>query len=94
MVGSVVELYYALLSFSKQGETTICHLHKPCNDHPMCSTTSTTPVIDFDNDYCDEDEISFYWQYKCSKCNKNFYITKWYKLVDTAIKTQEEYEEE
>ena len=49
MVGSVVELYNTLLSFSKQGETTICHLHKPCNDHPMCSTTSTTPVIDFDN---------------------------------------------
>lgn len=49
MVGSVVELYNALLSFSKQGETTICHLHKPCDGHPMCSTTSTTPVIDFDN---------------------------------------------
>lgn len=49
MVGTVVELYNTLLVFSNRGETTICHLHKPCDGHPMCITSSATPVIDFDN---------------------------------------------
>lgn len=48
MAETTVELYDALLAFSNQGETTICHLHKPCDGHPKCLSTSTTPVIDFD----------------------------------------------
>lgn len=60
---------------------------------PYCKSESYE-VNDFNNDYCNEDEINFSWQYKCNECNRIFYIIKWYKLVGTAIKTQEEYEGE
>ncbi|MBO6058152.1 MAG: hypothetical protein J6P64_08110 [Bacteroidales bacterium] len=49
MVGTVVELYNALLVFSNREETTICHLHKPCDGNPKCITTSAALVVDFDN---------------------------------------------
>lgn len=42
------ELYNALLSYSANGETSICQLHKPCSQQPLCATTSKTPVQDFD----------------------------------------------
>lgn len=48
MMDTAVELYAAILRFSSSNETSICQLHKPCNGHPLCSTISVTPVIDFD----------------------------------------------
>lgn len=52
MVKTASELYDKLLSYTDLGETTICHLHKPCDGNPSCSTTSTTQVIDFDHIEC------------------------------------------
>ena len=49
MITTASDLYNALLAFSKLDETTICHLHKPCNGHPLCKTPSVTPVVDFDH---------------------------------------------
>ncbi len=49
MVDSASALYSSLLSFSHSGETTICHLHKPCNGAPQCMDTSVTAVLDFDS---------------------------------------------
>ena len=48
MIRTASDIYNSLLTFSGRGETTICHLHKPCDGHPLCTTTSSTPVIDFD----------------------------------------------
>lgn len=48
MISTASDIYDSLLAFSTLGETTICHLHKPCNGHPLCKTTSVTPVVDFD----------------------------------------------
>lgn len=48
MISTASELYKSLLDFSTHGETTICHLHKPCDGHPLCKTESITPVVDFD----------------------------------------------
>lgn len=48
MITSASDIYNSLLAFSALGETTICHLHKPCDGHPLCKTTSVTPVVDFD----------------------------------------------
>jgi hypothetical protein len=49
MINTASDIYNSLLAFSSLGETTICHLHKPCDGHPLCKTTSNTPVVDFDN---------------------------------------------
>lgn len=48
MISTASDIYNSLLAFSTLGETTICHLHKPCDGHPLCKTTSVTPVLDFD----------------------------------------------
>ena len=48
MISTASDIYNLLLAFSTLGETTICHLHKPCDGHPLCKTTSVTPVVDFD----------------------------------------------
>lgn len=48
MISTASDIYNSLLVFSALGETTICHLHKPCNGHPLCKNTSNTPVVDFD----------------------------------------------
>lgn len=48
MISTASDIYNSLLAFSTLGETTICHLHKPCDGHPLCKTTSSTPVVDFD----------------------------------------------
>lgn len=60
---------------------------------PYCKSDDFN-TVDFDQDYFDESEIGCSWVCECAVCKKTFYITKWYKLVDTVIKTQEEYEEE
>ena len=48
MVASALDIYNALLGYSANGETTICQLHKPCCQHPLCSSTSNVAVQDFD----------------------------------------------
>lgn len=48
MVTSALDIYNALLGYSANGETTICHLHKPCHQHPLCSSTSNIALQDFD----------------------------------------------
>ncbi len=48
-------------------------------------------TVDFDQDYFDENEVSFFWSCECSRCKNTFYITKWYKLIDTSVQTQEEW---
>ena len=48
MINTASDIYNSLLTFSALGETTICHLHKPCDGHPLCKTVSNTPVVDFD----------------------------------------------
>ena len=48
MIKTASDIYNSLLAFSTHCETTICHLHKPCDGHPLCKTTSNTPVVDFD----------------------------------------------
>lgn len=48
MISTASDIYNSLLVFSAIGETTICHLHKPCDGHPLCKITSSTPVLDFD----------------------------------------------
>lgn len=60
---------------------------------PYCESDGFD-TVDFDQDYFDGSEIGCSWVCECAVCKKTFYITKWYKLVDTVIKTQEEYEEE
>lgn len=60
---------------------------------PYCESDNYD-TVDFNQDYFDESEISYEWQCECNECKKTFYITKWYKLVETAIKTEEEYNEE
>ena len=60
---------------------------------PYCKSDNFD-TVDFNPDYFDDSEISLEWQCECSECKKTFYITKWYKLVETAIKTEEEYNEE
>ena len=60
---------------------------------PYCESDNFD-AVDCYQDYFDESEIKYEWQCECSECKKTFYITKWYKLVETAIKMQEEYEEE
>ncbi len=59
---------------------------------PYCKS-DIFDTIDY-QDYFDESEISYEWQCECNECKKTFYITKWYKLVETVIKTEEEYNEE
>ena len=49
MIDSAFALYSTLLSFSQLGETTICHLHKPCNGTPLCMDTSVIALLDFDS---------------------------------------------
>lgn len=48
MIKTASDIYNSLLAFSALDETTICHLHKPCDGHPLCKTISNTPVVDFD----------------------------------------------
>lgn len=48
MVRTASDLYDSLKSFSSIGETSLCHLHKPCNGHPLCSMPSRTSLLDFD----------------------------------------------
>lgn len=60
---------------------------------PYCESDDFD-TVDYNQNYADESEISYEWQCECSKCKKTFYITKWYKLIDTVIKTKEEYNEE
>lgn len=36
------------------------------------------------------DEVSFYWRCDCRECKKTFHITKWYKLIETSVQTEEE----
>ncbi len=57
---------------------------------PYCNSDDYD-TMDFDQDYFDESEISYFWSCKCLKCKKTFYITKWYKIVDTSVQTQEEW---
>lgn len=48
MIDSASVLYQQLKSFSAQVETTICKLHKPCSNNPICANPSKTLVLDFD----------------------------------------------
>lgn len=48
MISTASDLYNSLLVFSTLGETTICHLHKPCDGHPLCKIASVRPVVDLD----------------------------------------------
>lgn len=57
---------------------------------PYCNSDEFD-TIDFKQEDFDESEISYSWLCECLKCKKTFYITKWYKLVDTSVKTQEEW---
>lgn len=48
MINTPEELYRAVLEFKPGVESSICLLHKPCKGNPLCSTTSTSEVLDFD----------------------------------------------
>ena len=48
MINTPEDLYRAVLAFKPGVESSVCLLHKPCKGHPLCSTTSTTEVLDFD----------------------------------------------
>ena len=48
MINTPEELYRAVLAYKPGIETSVCLLHKPCKGHPLCSTLSTTEVLDFD----------------------------------------------
>ena len=48
MISTASDIYNRLLAFSAVGETTICHLHKPCDGKPLCKTPSVSPMLDFD----------------------------------------------
>ena len=48
MINTPEELYRAVLAFKPGVESTVCILHKPCKGNPLCSTTSTSEVLDFD----------------------------------------------
>ena len=48
MINTPEDLYRAVLACKPGVESSICLLHKPCKAHPLCSTTSTTEVLDFD----------------------------------------------
>lgn len=60
---------------------------------PYCESDDFN-AVDFNSDYFDLSKISLEWPCECRECKKTFYITKWYKLTETAIKTEEEYNEE
>lgn len=55
---------------------------------PYCGSESFN-TDDYNENY-DIDEVSFYWRCECNECKKVFDITKWYKLVETSVRTQEE----
>lgn len=42
------------------------------------------------NENFDVDEVSYYWRCECRECKKVFHITKWYKLTETLVQTNEE----
>lgn len=48
MVNTPEELYDAILAYKPDSRSTVCLLHKPCKERPMCGTTSTVEVLDFD----------------------------------------------
>ena len=48
MINTPEDLYHAVLAFKPGVESYVCQLHKPCKGHPLCSTNSTTEVLDFD----------------------------------------------
>lgn len=55
---------------------------------PYCGSENFS-TDDYNENY-DIDEVSFYWRCNCNECKKVFDITKWYKLVETSVRTQEE----
>lgn len=55
---------------------------------PYCGSENFS-TDDYNENY-DIDEVSFYWRCNCNECKKVFDITKWYKLVETSVQTQEE----
>ena len=57
---------------------------------PYCGSESYN-TDDYDEFY-DTDEVSFYWRCDCNECKKTFHVTKWYKLIDTSVRTQEEFD--
>lgn len=48
MISTPAELYDAILAFKSDVKSTICLLHKPCKNHPLCSAISSIEVLDFD----------------------------------------------
>ena len=59
---------------------------------PYCGSENFN-TNDYDEDYGDN-EVSLYWRCDCNECKKVFHITKWYKLIETSVQTQEEWDGE
>ena len=55
---------------------------------PYCGSENFN-TDDYDEDY-GVGGVSFYWRCDCNECKKVFHVTKWYKLVETSVRTQEE----
>ena len=55
---------------------------------PYCGSVNYNSD-DYD-EYYDIDEVSYHWRCDCNECKKVFHVTKWYKLIDTSVETQEE----
>lgn len=49
MISTPYELYNLILKIKSDIISTICTLHKPCSQKPLCSQKTTTNLLDFDS---------------------------------------------